>query len=96
MTTNSTITTADDISALLDELAHALADVPGRQPNDAQNAATLLTYIVIQLHGTPDSQALMNTLHSRGVDTREARQVAMALKGLALRLGAWLGRDAYR
>jgi hypothetical protein len=89
----ATTTTADDIGAMLDELTHALANVPGRQPNDAQNAATLLTYIVIQLHGTPDSQALMNTFRSRGVDTREARQVARAMQGLALRLGAWLGRS---
>jgi hypothetical protein len=92
MTTSITTTTADEIGALLDDLTHALADVPGRTPQDAQNAATLLTYIVIQLHGTPDSQALLNTFHARGVDTREARQVARALRGLALRLGAWLGR----
>lgn len=88
----TTVDTTTNITALLDCLTEQLSYLPGKHPQDAQNAATLLTYLVIQLHGTPDSKALMSTFHARGVDTREAREVARALKGLALRLGAWLGR----
>jgi hypothetical protein len=67
--------------------------VPGRHPQDAQIGGTLLHLAVagIQGHGTP-SRLLLNTLERRGVDPHEAREVAQALQGLALRLGAWLGR----
>ena len=67
-------------------------DVPGRCPQDAQIACALLAYVMTGLQGTP-SAALLGTLHARGVDTREARQMAHALTGLALRLGAWLGSN---
>lgn len=94
MMTNSTTTiTADEIGALLDEVAQSLADLPGRTPQDGQIATTLLTYVVASIHGTPNSRLLLNTLERRGVDRHEAQEVALALHGLALRLGAWLGRD---
>ena len=92
MTTLDTITT-NTITRLLDEAARELADVPGRTPQDSQIAGTLLHLAVagIQGHDTP-SRLLLNTLARRGVSGAEAEAVALALAGLALRLGAWLGR----
>jgi hypothetical protein len=93
MTTSTTITTADDIGALLDEAAHALSALPGRRPQDVQIASTLLAYTMSGLYGHGSaSRLLLNTLERRGVDACEAQLVAQALHGLALRLGAWLGR----
>lgn len=91
--TTTTITTVDEIGALLDELAHALADVPGRRPLDAQIARLLLNYSISCLYGTPQaSLLLLDTLAAYGADVSEAHTIARALSGAALRLGAWLGR----
>jgi hypothetical protein len=84
--------TLDTITTELDALARALDGTPGRCPQDAQIACTLLAYVMTGLQGTP-STALLSTLHSRGVEPQEAREVARAVQGLALRLGAWLGRS---
>lgn len=94
MTANSTttITTADDIGALLDELAHAFSDIPGRMPNDAQIARVLLSYTATCIHGAHPSQFLLDTLEAYGADIGEVQRIARALAGTALRLGAWLGR----
>lgn len=89
MTTLENTTT---ITSLLDELAQSLSDVPGRHPQDSQIASVLLAYVMTGLQGTP-STALLSTLHARGVESGEAREVARALTGLALRLGAFLGRS---
>lgn len=92
MTTLDTIITSS-IAAQLDDLAASLANVPGRVPDDTQNAATLLAFVLADLYGHP-SRLLLNTLERRGVDAKEAQQIARALRGVALRLGAWLGRGA--
>lgn len=96
--TNSTttITTADDVGALLDEVAHALADVPGRRPTDAQIARVLLSLTTTLLNGNPPSLYLLDTLRAYGADAGEVQTIARALSGTALRLGAWLGRNSYR
>ena len=88
--TTTTITT-DSIIAALDGITEGLADVPGRTPQDGQIASALLAYTMTSLGGQP-SRLLLNTLERRGVDRHEAQEVALALHGLALRLGAWLGR----
>jgi hypothetical protein len=95
--TNSTtvITTADEIGAALDELSHALCDVPGRRPGDAQRARTLLSLTVTLISGNPPSQFLLDTLRAYGADVGEVQTIARALSGTALRLGAWLGRNNY-
>ena len=95
MMTNSTttITTANDIGAALDELAYALAEVPGRLPNDAQRAKVLLSLTVTLINGNAPSGFLLDTLRCYGADVGDAQTVARALAGLALRLGAWLGRS---
>ncbi len=89
---STTTTTADDIGVLLDELAHSLADVPGRRPNDAQIARVLLSYTVGCMNGMRPSAFLLDTLRAYGADAAEAHTVARALAGTVLRLGAWLGR----
>jgi len=92
---NITTITTDIIIAALDSITEGLADAPGRTPQDGQIATTLLTYVVASIHGTPNSRLLLNTLERRGVDRHEAQEVALALHGLVLRLGAWLGRDRH-
>lgn len=91
-----TADTTTSITALLDELTEALRYLPGKYPQDGQIASTLLALVMadIQGHGTP-SRLLMNTLERRGADACEAQAVAQALRGLSLRLGAWLGRDGH-
>lgn len=86
--------TTTSITALLDELTEQLSYLPGKHPQDSQIASTLLHLAAarIQGHGAP-GHLLLNTLERRGCSRREAEQVAQALTGLALRLGAWLGRD---
>jgi len=92
MTTLDTIIITN-ITAQLDEVALSLAGVPGRTPQDAQNAATLLAYVMAKLYGEGrPSRLLLNTLERRGVSGCEAEAVALALEALVLRLGAWLGR----
>lgn len=88
-----TTDTTTSITALLDELTETLSYLPGKYPQDAQIASTLLhlTATRIQGHGTP-GHLLLNTLERRGCNRQEAEQVAEAVQGLALRLGAWLGR----
>jgi hypothetical protein len=63
MMTNSTttITTANDIGAALDELAYALAEVPGRLPNDAQRAKVLLSLTVTLINGNAPSGFLLDS-----------------------------------
>lgn len=94
MTTLESIITTTTITGLLDEAALTLADVPGRTPQDAQIGANLLSYIVAELHCGQPVRCLMSTLARRGVDRAEALAVAASVQALALRLGAWLGRDA--
>lgn len=86
-------TTTTTITGALDALAQSLAEVPGRHPHDAQIGSPLLHLAStgIQNHGDL-SRMILATLERRGVDADEARAVAQALQGLALRLGAWLGR----
>lgn len=91
MTTDDTTTS---ITALIDELTEQLSYLPGRHPQDSQIASTLLLLLAaaqIQGHGTP-GHLLPNTLERRGCNRQEAQAVALAMHGLALRLGAWLGR----
>ena len=92
MMTNSTTITTDSIIAALDDMAEGLADVPGRTPQDSQIGANLLSYVVADIHCGHPIRCIMNTMERRGVDADEARALAESLKGLALRLGAWLGR----
>jgi hypothetical protein len=89
---HTTITT--NITSALDEITQSLADVPGRYPQDAQIASTLLLLAAaqIQAHSGPCT-LLLNTLERRGANRAEAREVAQAVEALALRLGAWLGRE---
>lgn len=86
--------TTTSITALLDELTETLSYLPGKHPQDAQIASTLLhlTAAGIQNHGEL-SRMILNTMERRGCSRQEAQAVAQALHGLALRLGAWLGRD---
>lgn len=91
MTTLETITT-NTITGLLDEVAQSLGTVPGRTPQDAQIASALLSYVVASIHGT-HSRLLLNTLERHGADTYETEAVALALRAMALRLGAWIGRE---
>ena len=83
-----TTTTTGAVAAAIDELTLALADVPGRAPQDAQIGACLLAYTMSGIQGEP-SRMLLSTLERRGVNGCEAEAVALALRAYALRLGAY-------
>ena len=85
-------TTTDAVAMALDELAASLSDVPGRTPQDAQIAGVLLSLTATYARTTVMSPFLLTTLHGYGADVSEAQDVARALAGLSLRLGAYLGR----
>jgi hypothetical protein len=88
---NATITTADDVGALLDELAHLLADVPGSHPYDVTVAARLarLTWTLLTRQ---DTTPVLQLLWQYGIAPEDALVIAQAQRALYLRLGAWLGR----
>ena len=88
-----TTTTTGAVAAAIDELTLALADVPGRAPHDTLIACSLLAYTITLARGEVPSQLILATLRSYGADTAAAHVVARSLAGLALRMGAWLGRN---
>lgn len=90
------MTTITTITAQIDALTLSLADVPGRAPQDAQNAATLLNFTTANLYASRHGDTpkiMLRSLERRGVDPTEAEAVSRALGALALRLGAVLGRS---
>ena len=90
--TTTTHDATDAVAMALDELALALANVPGRAPHDTLIACSLLAYTQALIRGGAPSVVLTATLKSYGADTAGAQIVARSLAGLVLRLGAWLGR----
>lgn len=92
-----TTTTITTITSQIDALTLSLADVPGRAPQDAQNAATLLNFTTANLYASRHGDTpkiMLRSLERRGVNPAEAEAVSRALGALALRLGAVLGRGA--
>jgi len=90
-TSIDTITTNTAI-ALIDEVTRSLAAVPGRTPQDKGIGYTLLKVVEWKLADVPGSQ-MHELLLGTGVDSVEADAIATALEALALRIGAWLGRE---
>lgn len=88
----TTLDTTTTITSLLDQATQALADVPGRTPQDAQIGANLFSYVVAELHCGQPIRLIMNTLERRGVDRDEALAIAESLNKLAKAIGAFLGR----
>lgn len=92
MTTLDTIITSTIIKTLYD-LTSSLDDLPGRMPQDAQVASTLMHLVAATIQGQGMPLLLMNTMERRGCDRQEAQRITRALTELALRLGAYLGRE---
>lgn len=78
---------------LLAQLIAALALFPCRTPQDVLVADKLLNYAAYLTSGNERPDLMMTHAWS-GVHTDEARAISPALAALALRLGAYLGRDA--
>lgn len=84
--------TLEQIVTDLNTIAQSLSTLPGRTPQDRQIAADLLMYAVTCLRGH-ESRLLLDTLSTLHVDKSEVQKVAQAIAALALRLGAYLGRN---
>lgn len=78
--------------AQIDDVTASLASLPGRTPDDQNIGHALLALATTYVDGNP-GRMLLDTLVRRGVKPSEAQAVARALAGLAIRLGAYLGRE---
>ena len=81
-----------ELVAAIDGVTASMARLPGHTPQDARVAIGLLDYTISIVHGESRLLLLIN-LEADGVQPAEATALARALAGLALRLGAWLGRE---
>lgn len=91
MATVDAITT-EAIIGLIRDAAQAMADVPGRTPHDRNVAIPILQSVQSRMLGS-SGMAGIKVAQMRGADINEAEAVATVLEELALRLGAWLGRE---
>ena len=85
--------TIDRLVSAIDAITPMLADVPGRTPQDRQAGAILLELAECTILSS-DDQGEITMITSSFLRPDEAAAMAKALAGLALRLGAYLGRDA--
>ena len=80
------------IAASIDAVTASLATLPGRTPQN-QDMATLLIELADAIIIDAPRDLYLNGMQSYGARPVEAAAIARALAGLALRLGAWLGRE---
>jgi len=84
--------TTEAIIGLIRQATQSMADVPGRTPQDKRVAYALMAVVGSSAMGAEGRMA-RERLAGFGADEIETEAVVVALEELALRLGAWLGRE---
>jgi len=84
--------TTEAIIGLIRQATQAMADVPGRTPQDNAMAWPLVAMLAARIKGGIGAVAEQRLI-DLGADEIEVEAVATVLEELALRLGAWLGRE---